>query len=146
MFIRTTKEIITYVGRTYNEYTSEFTQAVRDLRLDDPDTPDNPDPNDVVGFEVWKLELKEYQAKIQEYANFRSGLYNLVIGRCTDALMDKLRSHVDFPAAYQNGLALLTIIKSIIFTFEETRNQADELCGLKEMFYSFKQGKSMSLQ
>jgi hypothetical protein len=31
-YIKTTKEIINYVGRTYTKYTAEFTQAVRDLQ------------------------------------------------------------------------------------------------------------------
>jgi hypothetical protein len=32
-YIKTTKEVINYVGRTYTKYTAEFTQAVWDLEL-----------------------------------------------------------------------------------------------------------------
>ena len=32
-FIKTTKEVVNYVGRTYTKYTAEFTQAVRDWLL-----------------------------------------------------------------------------------------------------------------
>ena len=44
------KEIINYVGRTYTKYTAEFTQAVRDLQLDAPATPMNPDTADALAF------------------------------------------------------------------------------------------------
>ena len=47
-----TKEIINYIGRTYTKYTAEFTQAVRDLELDAPAAPENPDPADMLAFEV----------------------------------------------------------------------------------------------
>lgn len=145
-YIRTTKEIINYVGRTYTKYTAELTQAVRDLVLTDPMAPVNPDPANVIAFELWKIEIKEHRMKQQEYANFKAGLYNVVLGQCTDALQDKLKSHADFPKAYQNGISLLTIIKTLTYTFEEQRKLADALCDIKEMFYSFRQGKHMSLQ
>jgi hypothetical protein len=38
-YIKTTKEIINYVGRMYTKYTVEFTQAVRDLELTMPVAP-----------------------------------------------------------------------------------------------------------
>ena len=119
-YIKTTKEIINYVGRTYMKYTAEFTQAVRDLELDDPTAPVNPDPVDVLAFKVWKLDIKEHQIKEQEYSNFHTGLYNVVLGQCTNALHDKLKSYTGFPKAYQDGIALLTIIiKTLMYTFEK---------------------------
>jgi hypothetical protein len=146
-FIKTTKEVINYVGRTYTKYTAEFTQAVRDLELVVPMPPANPDPNNPIAFEMWKLEVKEHRVKEQEYSNFRAGLYNVVFGQCTEALQDKLiKSHSDFPNAYQDGIALLTIIKTLTYTFEERRKLADALCEIKEMFYSFRQGQHTSLQ
>jgi hypothetical protein len=145
-YIKTTKEVINYVGRTYTRYTGEFMQAVRDLELDDPPEPERPAAADPVDFEIWKYEMKDHRIKVQEYANFRAGLYNLVFGQCSEALQDKLRSHVDFSNAYQDGIALLTIIKVLTFSFEQRRKMADALSEIKESFYSFKQGRNMSLQ
>jgi hypothetical protein len=145
-FIKTTKEVVSYVGRQYKKYTSDFTQAVRDLDLVAPTAPAAPNPGDQIAFEMWKLDIKEHRVKEQEYSDFRAGLYNVVFGQCTEALQDKLKSHTDFPNAYQDGIALLTIIKTITYTFEERRKLADALCDIKEMFYTFKQGKNMSLQ
>jgi hypothetical protein len=139
-YIKTTKEIINYIGRTYTKYTAEFTQAVRDLELIDPTPPADPDPTNIIVFKLWKLELKEYNS------NFRAGLYNVVFGQCSKALQDKLKSHLDFPSAYQDGIVLLLIIKTLTYTFEESRKLADALCEIKEMFYSFRQGKHTLLQ
>jgi hypothetical protein len=109
--------------------------------------PANPDPTDPIAFEMWKLEVKDHRIKEQEYSNFRTGIYNVVFGQCTEALQDKLKSHSDFPNAYQDGIALFVIIKTLTYTFEERRKLADALCKIKEMFYSFRrQGKHMSLQ
>jgi hypothetical protein len=76
-YIKTTKEIINYVGRTYTKYTAEFTQAVKDLELNDPTPPDDPSPADVLALERWRVKIKEHSIKEQEFKNFRAGLYNL---------------------------------------------------------------------
>ena len=78
--------------------------------------------------------------------NFQAGLYNVIFRQCTNALQDKLKSHTDFPEAYQDRIALLTIIKTLTYTFEEQCKLADTLCDIKEMFYSFCQVKHMLLQ
>jgi hypothetical protein len=145
-FIKTTKEIINYVGRTYTKYTGEFMEAVRDLVLEDPPQPEEPEDDTRVAFEMWRHAYKEQQTKLQEYKNFCARLYNVVFGQCSDALQDKLKSHADFPAAYQDGIALLTIIKVITYSFKERRKLADALCEIKEAFFEFKQGNHMSLQ
>jgi hypothetical protein len=73
--LKTTKEIINYVGRMYTKYTADFTQAVRDLELTMPEAPVDPDPANTIAFEMWKLDLKEHRVKEQEYENFWAGLY-----------------------------------------------------------------------
>ena len=84
--------------------------------------------------------------KLQEYTNFRSGLYNLVMGQCTEALKECLKSHEDFMDANQNGIALLTLIRSLLHTFEECHKLADGLSDMKMAFYKLCQGKYMKLE
>jgi hypothetical protein len=114
-----TKEIKTYVGRTYAKFTADFVQAVQDLALVDPTPPANPDPTNQLAVELWKVELKEHREKVQQYQNFRVGLYNVVLGQRTEALEDRLKSHKDFLGAHNNGIALLLIIKQLTYSFEE---------------------------
>jgi len=63
-----------------------------------------------------------------------------------DALQDKLKSHTDFEGANQDGIALLKIIKVILYSFKQARHQEDKLMTIKTAFYPFKQGDNMSLQ
>ena len=84
--------------------------------------------------------------KLQEYTNFGSGLYNLVMGQCTEALKERLKSHEDFMDANQNGIALLILICSLLHTFEERRKLADGLSDVKMAFYKLSQGKYMKLE
>ena len=84
--------------------------------------------------------------KMQEYTNFRSGLYNLVMGQCTEALKERLKSHEDFIGVNQNGITLLILIRSLPHTFEERRKLADGLSDIKMAFYKLRQGKYMKVE
>ena len=145
-YIRTTREIGNYVGVAYPKYTADFTAAVDSLELTNPEEPPAPDSANLVAFERWKYVYKEYMMKMQEYTNFRSGLYNLVMGQCTEALKERLKSHEDFIGANQNGIALLILIRSLLHTFEEHRKLADGLSDVKMAFYKLRQGKYMKLE
>ncbi len=145
-FIKMTKEIKNYVGRMYTKYTADLVQVVEDLTIDNPMAPADPDPANQLAVEVWKMELKEHWEKVQHYANFRVGLYNVVLGQCTEALEEWLKSHEDFPGAHNNGVALLQIIKQLTYSFEEHCMLVDTLTDIKENFYGFRQGRYMSLQ
>ena len=145
-YIRTTREISTYVGVVYTKYKVDFTAAVDTLDLADPIEPPAPDPANQVAFERWKYVYKEYMNKVQEYTNFRSGLYNLVMSQCSEALKECLKSHEDFMDANQNGIALLTLIRSLFHTFEERHKLADGLSDVKMAFYKLRQGKYMKLE
>ena len=145
-FIKTTKEITILVGRTYTEYTAELSEAIKTLQLSMPTPPNDPDPTNMLEMEMWKLSIKEHIHKTKVFTDFKAGLYNIVLGQCTEALEDKLRSPPDFPAAAHDGLLLLRIIKAITYTFEERRKLIDSLLEVKERFYRFRQGEHMSLQ
>ena len=84
--------------------------------------------------------------KMQEYMNFHSGLYNLVMGQCTEALKECLKSHEDFVGANQNSIALLILIHSLLHTFEECHKLADGLSDVKMAFYKLCQGKYTKLE
>ena len=83
---------------------------------------------------------------MQEYTNFHSDLYNLVMGQCSEALKERLKSHEDFMDANQNSIALLILICSLLHTFEERCKLADGLSDVKMAFYKLCQGKYMKLE
>ena len=145
-YIRTMRELVAHVGLTYKSYTTELKDGLENLALVDPTEPAHPPDGDQVAFELWKMDLKEYRDKVKVYANFRAGLYSLVLGQCTDALQERLKSHHDYAGASQDGIALLVIIRSLIHTFEENRKLSDAIMDVKEKFYKFYQGRYMTLE
>ena len=145
-YIQTMRELVAHVGLTYKEYTTELKEGLESLVLVDPTPPDNPPEGNQVAFEIWKMDIKEYREKLKVFANFRAGLYSLVLGQCTDALQERLKSHHDYQTANQDGIALLVIIWSLIHTFEENRKLSDAIMDVKGKFYKFYQGRHMSLE
>ena len=140
------KELITHMGLTYKDYTTELKEGLENLELVDPIAPDNPVDGDQVAFEIWRIDMREYCEKLKVFANFRAGLNSLVLGQCTDALQEHLKLHHDFQNSNQDGIALLVIILSLIHTFEETQKLSDVIMEVKEKFYKFYQGKYMTLE
>ena len=145
-YIRTMRELVAHVGLTYKNYTTELKEGLETLALVDPTEPDNPAECNQVAFELWKMDLKEYREKLKVFANFRAGLFSLVLGQCTDALQERLKSHHDYQAASQDRIALLVIIRSLIHTFEENWKLSDAILDMKEKFYKFYQGWHMTLE
>lgn len=145
-FIKTTHEITIYIGTRHKKYVSTFAEAVRTLELVDPAAPTDPDPTDILAVEKWKLAITKYVTMVDAYSDFRANLYSVVMGQCSDSLMERLRSHSDFPQANQDGLLLLKIIKSLIYTSDDKRKPIDVITDMKARFYTMQQGKSMSLQ
>ena len=145
-YIRTMRELVAHVGLTCQNYTTELKEGLENLALADPTEPENLAEGDQVAFELWKMDLKEYREKLKVFANFRPGLFSLVLGLCTDALQERLKSHHDYQAASQDGIALLLIIRSLIHTFEENQKLSDAILDVKEKFYKFYQGRYMTLE
>ena len=138
-FIKTTQEIKLYAGWTYKKFTQELMKAVETLELEEPTAPVIPEgAPDMYILEYWRMDLKKYSEKEAEYASFRAGLYTIVFGQCTEPLKDKLKVHPDFAGADQDGIALLKIIKLILYSFEEATHEEDELNDLKLFSHSNK--------
>ena len=135
-----------YNGSTYKEYTTDLKERLENLALTDPTALDDPPEGNQEAFELWKMDIKEYCEKLKIFANFQAGLYSLVLGQCTDALQERLKSHCDYEAANQEWIRLLVLIHSLIHTFEENRKLSDAIMDVKEKFYKFYQGRHMTLE
>jgi hypothetical protein len=145
-YVKTTKEISNWVGREYTKYTGELCEAVKTLILTSPTSPVDPPANDPMAFERWKLALKKFNDTEEAHNDFRARLFNVVMGQCTPALEDRVKSHAQWANIQQDGLELLRVIKTITYTFEDRRYLGDALLDVKEEFYRMHQGKHESLQ
>ena len=81
-FIKTTRQIKLYIGRMFTKYPGEFTQAIDDLYLEEPQALIHPEnTGDVFAMEEWKLDVREHQSKTSEYTAFHAGLCNDIMSR-----------------------------------------------------------------
>lgn len=155
-YIKTTRAIVGWVGRTFDNNTTAFTDSLTTLQLVAPNPGLDPNVNQnaanqhqiaaEVLLEIWKRDYALAHKKRQEYTDFRSKLYHLLLGQCTEALRNRLESHQDYNTAANDGLLLLAIIKALCYTFEERSKVEDAMCGLKEQFYAMKQQRFEALQ
>jgi hypothetical protein len=133
-YTQTTKENANYVARAYHKYTSEFTNAIIKLELQDPIIFEDINPTNRLEFETWELDIEEQRRKVQEYVNFHQGLYNVVLDPCTESLQDKLKSYSEFGLAHKYGIELLLLIKELTYPFEERKRYLTHCVKSKKMF------------
>ena len=145
-YAKTTKEIVNWVGREYTKYTAELVEAVDSLDITMPTEPADPPAGDALAFERWKLDLKKHNDKAEAFNNFLARLYSVVLGQCTEALEDRLKSTNGWANVQQDGIELLKLVKTVCYNFEENRFPADALLDVKETFYRMAQGRNESLQ
>lgn len=90
-----------------------------------------------------------FKGKVDAYIKRESTLdeniqksYSLILGQCTELLKSKLKQSKDWAVASTtfDVLLLITIIKSIVFRFDEQKFQPLALHSAKQNFYSFRQG------
>jgi hypothetical protein len=138
-YLKTTKEIITFMASRCTSYTTELIEGLQELQITDPQAPTDPDPTDPIAVEKWKIALRQHENRVQVNKIFRSSLYNLVLGQCSDALQDKLKSHRDFSACNQDDIALLIIIKAFAHSFADQLFLPDAAATVIREFYGLKQ-------
>ena len=54
------QEIINYIGAIYAKYTSDSTEGLQDLELDDPIEPVPLNPTEQVAFEIWNCTSRNF--------------------------------------------------------------------------------------
>jgi Zinc knuckle len=123
LFARTQREIGDYAGRTY-KYGGAIRKAVLDLEEQAFDLPDDPPDNATLSQQrLWEKAVDEV-AKMQGHYNQNlMSLFALVLGQCSDALREKLRSKTEYAQVNttQNGLQLLNVIRGVAFNYESNK-------------------------
>ena len=67
LFNATTEAIGEYVATEY-DFAGEYRRGLPDLNLPPITPPKDPDRDDVVAIEIWKMDLKEYREKLRRPA------------------------------------------------------------------------------
>jgi hypothetical protein len=120
-FVKTTREIAEYVGRTY-KYGGDIRLAVETLKPPSFRMPD--DPPEVAtktALKIWEKDIDEYSRAKFKYAENVKTLFSLVWGQCTDVMRQKVEDTKTFETINKacNGIGLLlSLKKAIAFQFQ----------------------------
>lgn len=144
-FTKTMRAIINCVGQKYDN-PRDIQQALETLRipvLDLPMPPEGYDEGKATKTEALLFEKKLQRHILREEAlnDNLSKAFSLVIGQCTENLKAKLESLTVWPSlkVNKNAIALLEVMKNIVFRFEEQRYAMHSLFKANEAVYVIKQ-------
>ena len=138
------------VGTQFPKYTMEFQKAIEQLSLPDPEEIKKPkDKTDVFAAKEWDFKYKARDEQLLIYKGFRASIYSLLLGHSTPLMRDKLKAKTEFQGIQdsRDGIALLNLIKSTMFTYDSNRQYAAvSRDRLKEEFYGLKRQQNQSIQ
>lgn len=101
-----------------------------------------------IEIERWKLAFKKQAEQLEIYQNFMAGLFNLLMGQCTELLKDKIMACAEYDEINraQNGILLLGLIEQITLTYDNNRRYKIEARDdFKSTYYSLEKEKCQSV-
>jgi hypothetical protein len=142
-FVKTTKEIAEYVGRTF-KYGSDARLAVENLSMPVMTEPNDPaDTASKTQVRIWGKKVDKYVKRETYLSENMKTMYSLVWGQCTDVMRQKVETISNFELISGNGdgLALLQAIKDLVYNFQCQKYLLHALHESKRHFYFCVQGK-----
>ena len=142
-FIKTTKEIAEYVGRTFKKG-SDARLAIENLVLPTLTVPTAPDDEtDRTLVKIWEKEIDEYVKRKICLADNMQTVYSLVWGQCTDIMRQKIEALPIYSTLTTkgDGLALLKAIKNLVYNFQSQKYLSQALHESTRRFYFCAQGR-----
>eukprot|EP00978_Attheya_sp_CCMP212_P037164 scaffold173586_cov64-Attheya_sp.AAC.2 len=123
IFIKTTKEVAGYMGRSY-KYGADAGLAVENMSLPTLAPPSDPAAGaSATVTRIWEKEVDEYVKQKSYLKQNMKILYALVWGQCTDVMKQKLEGLSTFKtlSADRDGLGLLKAIKDLVYNFQSQK-------------------------
>ena len=148
-FVNTHKRIADYVGAEYREGGDIRSSLIHEAKIQIPiplnppvADPANPTSDEQVAKMIFKGELDTYVKRKSILNQNIQKTYALVIGQCTDLLQSKLKQQTKWLSISQDqdAIALLSLIKTITFRFEDQKFLPLALYQAKTSLYSLRQG------
>ena len=147
-FIKTTREISEYIGRTY-KYGGDMRLAVETLTAPTLVPPaDYTDDATRTEIRIWEKMVDEHARRISGIDEHIKSLYSLVWGQCSDVVRQKVESNENFEevARTGNGIGLLIILKGISFHFQSQKYACHSIHEALKRFYNCSQGRFATTQ
>ena len=141
--------VMRYVGTNYKQYTADLVRSIEMLQLDMPAPVADPAEGATAAeVERWKMAYKKNIEQVEVYQNFLAGLFNLLLGQCTEIMKDKLRARLEYEEINQtqNGIRLLALIKQLTFTYDDNRRyEVEARDEFKANYYGLKKDRHQTV-
>ena len=140
-FVKKTEEIAGYAGRTCKQST-DIRAAIEKLqdvtitlqaRVTIEEVPDKDDRKI-----IRKSQIDEYRKRNATYQENKGKIYPVIIGQCTDAMIEKLKGDPNFDMTEHNSdmLGILGMIKKVVFKVETQQYLFQSLHVALRRFYT----------
>jgi hypothetical protein len=143
IFIKTTKVIAEYVGRTY-KYGGDVMEAVEKLEVPVLSQPGEPPATATkTELRIWEKEVDEFVYRKTRFRENIKSLYALVWGQCSDIMRQKVEASSGYGSmsGAHDGLKLLITIKEIVYQFHSSKFVMHAVHDATRRFYMYSQGK-----
>ena len=148
-YVTTLKHISEYVGAEYKHGGDIRSSIINEVRMVIPIpthpvyvNPDALTPAERVQEMIFKGEIDAFIKRRSILSDNIQKAYSLILGQCTDLLQSKLKQQANWEAILQaqDALALLALIKTVTFRFEDQKFLPLALYQSKLNLYSLRQG------
>ena len=95
LFMKITKAISKYIACKYTG-ASEFCTGLVDLTLPMLMAPPPPDLVNMVLMELWKMDLKEHQKKLEDYQCNMAKVYAIILDQCSPTICDHIEASTEW--------------------------------------------------
>jgi hypothetical protein len=130
-FMKTTREIAEYVGRTY-KYGGDARLAVETLGMPAITMPADPAVGATRGEErLWEKSIDEHVKRLTHLGENMKTLYSLVWGQCSDIMRQNLESQETFAtiSTTADEMGLLRALKGVAYQFQSQKYLSHALHG-----------------
>jgi len=147
-YIKTTREICDYIGRTY-KYGMDIRLSIENMELYTIPQPADPPENATrTEIRIWEKSVDDYVTRKSVLSENVKKTYSLIWGQCSDVMRQKAEAHPGFNDVARSGdaLGLLQILKNICYHYQVQKHIPHALHEAKRRFYNCHQLRNQSLQ
>ena len=147
-YMKTTREIAEYVGRTY-KYGGDIRLAVETLTVPTFEVPTDPAAGaSRTEVRIWEKLVDEHVKRISGLNENIKTLFSLVWGQCSDIMRQKIEAHATYEVIYNagDGIGLLRALKTAAFHFQDQKYIGHSLHEALKRYYNCSQGKFATTQ
>jgi hypothetical protein len=147
-YIKTTREIADYVGRTF-KYGMDMRLSIENMEIYVISQPEDP-PNNASRMEIriWEKSVDLFVTRKTILQQNIKKTYSLIWGQCLDVMRQKFEAYPGYSNIVKTGdaLALLQTIKNICYQFQVQKHLPQALHESKRRFYNCHQLRNQSVQ